>query len=249
MHHPILPAALLATLVVLAGCGQSPVSTSSGKSPTSSTAAAGRVPSPRPSGTVTGMVTLTLPVRKLPTVFGVDNHPVVPRMLTVRIPAQWAKDLGAYWSGQVFLGPAGWTGNGLIGADGSEAIALHPQGGSASTGPRIVITGSGGCFGCGAQAAASFFQAVRDHWSRYQTIPGPPPPKAQVKSEVYLTPNVLAYQLPNTADGLEVNGVAYSGLIGQFTGLTFESMQTVLPSAQHGLASIILNYFLKHNLP
>lgn len=248
---------LFVMLFAVSGCGQAAVSSKGNGQPPSkaegnpSPARTTTNPSssPRPREGILKTAILTLPVHALPTTFGVEGHIVVPRTLTVRVPAAWAKAVGAYWSGQVFLGPAGWRGTGQIGADGSEGIVLYPPGGSMSSGPRISITGNGGCVGCGAPNAAAFFDAIRNNWSRYQVIPGPPPPKVQVQSEVYLGPNVIAYQLRNTPGGLEVNGVAYTGLIGGAGGLSFETMQTYLPPRQHDLASVILNFYLKNDLP
>ncbi|MDA8345134.1 MAG: hypothetical protein M0Z66_06585 [Thermaerobacter sp.] len=100
----------------------------------------------------------------------------------------------------------------------------------------------------GGASAARYFADVRRHWSQFRVIDQPPLPPEHVVSEVQLSANVIAYRLPNTAGGLEVNGVAYSGLVNNASGLPFEQMNAYLPKGDHSLATLILNYFLQNDL-
>ena len=190
-----------------------------------------------------GSIRVTLPVRRLPTTFGVDYVVRVPRSVKVTIPAAWQGEIGAYWSGTVLLGPAGWTGKGLYGADGSGGVQLYPPGGSAASGARMLVEIDGACMGCGAVPAGAYFAYVRRNWSRFEVVPGPAPTPVKVLSEVYRSPNLIAYRLPDTKDGLEVKGLAYSGLVNDASSIPFESMTVYLPKPDHALATAILDFF------
>ncbi len=251
--HQRLIAVAACTAFLLAACGTAP-ETASGHAKTftahNQRAKPGMNPEAVPNGPphpqASGSIAVTLPVTKLSTSFGVDYGLTVPNSVTVTIPAAWVGDVAAYWSGTVFLAPAGWTGRGLYGADGSGGITLYPAGGSPSRGERITIFSDGGCVGCGVEPAAQFFPYLRTHWSQVRVIDAPAPRPVRVISEVFLSPNIAAYRLPDTRDGLEVNGVAYSGLIDHASDITFEQMNAYLPASDHGLATVILNYFLAH---
>lgn len=145
--------------------------------------------------------------------------------------------------------PVGWTGSGAVGVDGSERITLFPVGGSANSGQRITIVGDGACVGCAAPDAAQYFSAIRQRWSQYAVVPNqPPPPMVRVASEFTISPNLIAYQMPPTPSGLEVNGVVYTGLINQASYAAFVNIRSYLPAGEHSLATVILNWAISHDL-
>ncbi len=209
------------------------------------------VPDGPPHPGAQGTVTVTLPVEKVPTRFAVDYGRTAPSSVTVSIPAAWQGAVAAYWSGTVFLGPAGWTGLGVYGADGSGGVTLYPPGVNPAKspyhGPLVSITTAGGCMGCGDSSAAAFFAYVRQNWAQFRVIDVPAPKPEHVLSQVALSPNVVAYRLPATGE-FEVNGVAYSGLVDHRSGLPFEQMNVTLPQKDHALATTVLNYFLANDL-
>ncbi len=243
--------------LLLAGCGATPAS---GPALSVRKAHAALTATPRsvrgvPGGPLhpeaQGTVTVALPVTKVPVEFAVTETKAIPRTLSVTIPAAWQGAVGAYWAGFLFIGPVGWSGKGVFGADGSGGVTLYPPGANPGTapyhGPEITISTAGGCLGCGNESAAQFFPYVRQHWQSYQVIAGPAPKPAQVLSQVALSQDVVAYRLPDTPTGFAVNGVAYSQLPSG-GGFPFEQMDTVLPAKDHGLATVVLNYFLAHDL-
>ncbi len=255
MRRASLFALASACVLLLSACGSTP-SSAPGKAHqvtrhTPAPVSYRSVPDGPPHAGAQGTVTVTLPVEKVPTRFGVDYGRTAPSSVTVSIPAAWQGAVAAYWSGTVFLGPAGWTGLGMYGADGSGGVTLYPPGANPAKspyhGPLVSITTAGGCMGCGDASAAAFFAYVRQNWSQFRVIDGPAPKPEQVLSQVALSPNVVAYRLPNTG-ALEVNGVAYSGLVDHPSGLPFEQMNVTLPARDHGLATTLLNYFLADDL-
>jgi len=232
------PARMMAPLcILLAACV--PAARAASRPPAGLAAAVPRGPD-HPG--LTGDVRVTLPVHRIPTTLGVDYGLSSPRSVTLSIPAAWQGDVAAYWSGTVVLAPAGWTGKGLFGADGSGEVDLYPPGGSDRSGARISLRSDGGCVGCGALSAARYFPYIRRHWSRFEVPPIRPPAQVKVLSEVYLAPDLIAYRMPGAAS-LEADGVAYSSLIRAGSGATFMSMDVFLPPRDHGLATLVLNYF------
>ncbi len=261
MRSPALFALASACVILLAACGTAPASAPRPAAKQAHPVAphASRhqtdgkaVPAGPPYPSSQGNISLTLPVRKLPTNFAVEASRPMPSSVTVSVPASWRGAVGAYWSGVVFLGPVGWTGKGVYGADGSGGVTLYPPGADPSQspyhGPYVAITTAGGCMGCGDASAAGFFAYVRKNWSQFRVIDGPAPKPMPVLSQVALSPNIVAYRLPDTAGGLEVNGVAYSGLVHHASGLPFEQMNVALPAKDHALATAVLNYFLANDL-
>lgn len=81
-----------------------------------------------------GRVTVALPVTKLPVEFAVTETEAerIPRTLNAAIPAAWQGAVGAYWAGLLFIGPVGWSGKGVFGADGSGGVTLYPDHGLAT---------------------------------------------------------------------------------------------------------------------
>lgn len=199
---------------------------------------------------VTGSTVVSLPVTPVAMQYALGAGPTGPSSVTVTIPNQWVGLVGAYWADQVVLAPAGWTGRGIVGADGSESLALYPPGGSASSGQRITLVSDGACVGCGDWDAAQYFSAISDNWSQYAVIPNQaPPPTVQVLSEFSISADMIGYRMPNTPSGLEINGVVYSGLVDQAVNVatTFENVRAYLPAADHSMATLILNWAIQHD--
>ncbi len=252
-------AVFLASLcgLLLTGCGTVPASVPAGsvhKTHASRTVTLGSVtgvPDGPPHPEAQGTTTVTLPVTKLSEEFAFTEAKASPPTLSVTIPIAWKGSVGAYWAGFLFIGPVGWEGEGIFGTDGSGGVTLYPPGANPTNGPyhgpEITISTAGGCLGCGNEAAAEFFPYVRRHWKIFQVIAGPAPKPAQVLSQVTLSQDVVAYRLPDTPTGCEVTGVVYSQLPSG-GGLPFEQMETVLPAKDRGLATVVLDYFLAHDL-
>lgn len=260
MRSPALFALASACVTLLVACGTAPASAPRPATKKAHPVAphASRhqayghaVPNGPPYPDSQGNISVTLSVRRIPTTFAVENVRPVPASVTVSLPASWRGAIGAYWSGSVFLGPAGWTGKGVYGADGSGGVTLYPPGANPSRssyhGPYVAITTAGACMGCGDASAAGFFAYVRQNWSQFRIIDGPAPKPVPVLSQVALSQNIVAYRLPDKG-GLEVNGVAYSGLVHHASGLPFEQMNVALPAKDTALATAVLNYFLANDL-
>lgn len=181
-----------------------------------------------------------------------------PAYVHVRVPTQWAHALSAYGvDGVVLVAPTGWTGEGSMGADGSARATLHSLAGSPSAG-WLTYTRIPVCYGCALSESARYFSWVRETWSSLSNSTSVPiPPARPILQEVPLTHSTLAYLAPGTADGLEVNGVAYSVVDQRNAGLQlcrfncalFADEELALPGSQHSLASAILNAFIANNIP
>ena len=185
------------------------------------------------------LVLTTLSVQKVPTTFGLpgDNQ-TYPPTISVTIPQQYKGQLSAYGLGVIVLGPTGWTGSASEGADGSGGGEIYPTNGSSTTSPNITFGTDGNCAGCTLTDAASYFPNARTLLSK--TLPGeqvkiPSGLKTQIVS-----PSLVRYTLPNTSNGLVVNGVAYFNQ----TNLYFEYIQVSLPTSQKDLSDFILNSFI-----
>jgi len=277
MRRHLLPAAAVAAALVLDGCGlyigttppsSAPTApakahkttkqqaTARSAAPTVSQGSSGRTgtgagtSAPSTTTVPAGNVTVTVPVVSIPMSYGIPGEgKSPPETVRVTMPPQWQGKLWAYWANQVILAPAGWTGSGSEGADGSEEIALFPKGGGANYGERVTLQGDGACVGCGAPDAAQYFQQIQQNWSQYAVLPNSSPPAmVQVQAETSLSPDLIAYELAPEGD-LEVNGLAFTGLLSQGASyLTFENMRTYLPQAEHSMATVILNWEIGHNL-
>lgn len=189
-------------------------------------------------------ISVTLPVSVLQTGYGIgDGSYVFPYLknLTVSVPKVYSDQLGAYgMANKIFIAPKNWTGSANVGADGSGGGSLYPQGGSTSIGPNLQYDVDPACVYCAYGAAAPYFSEARQ-WilanepgSTVSDIPG--------ITGSFINPKLYSFSLPNTADGLEVNGVAYFKTQPYFTSLT-----VTLPASQHDLASLILNHFITSN--
>lgn len=171
--------------------------------------------------------------------------------IDVTLPDNVGKtDIQAYgFNGQIFLAPAGWTAQGTVGEDGGVAFYLFPTSGSTTSGARFMFNDSGGCTGCSIDNAAHYFpdvlnssvDIIKSMIIDYKPITG-----------LTLTPlsqNLAEYSLPNTSDGLAVEGVAYqNGIINNTdSDITFEKLEIYLPATQHNLSTFLLNDFISRN--
>ncbi len=237
-----LPTALLAC-VFLAGCGVS-VSFGNGPTPRSSLSPKrSATPSAVPAAT-TPTVSLTLAVDQLPTEYAGGGAITYPPTIIVIVPATFASRLAAYGvAGTVVLGPAGWTGGGVVGADGSTGFTLKPTE-SGSGRQQMVFSYDGGCVGCAWSDASAYFPAVAQAIGA-QSLPPESPPSG-LSSDV-LGPGLIAYSLPDPLFGVQANGVALTTLPGQdndTVAAVFENLSLTLSANEHSLATVILNAFL-----
>ncbi|MBI3980239.1 MAG: serine/threonine protein kinase [Chloroflexi bacterium] len=223
--------------------------------PTTSTPLPSATPTPNPP-TSTSMPQLTptpiqgsivtLPVTALRTSSALlgDARYTYPQATNVEIPEAFSGALAAYGGGgRVVIAPRGWTGEASQGATGNTFIRLHPVGstGASAPGMRVTWLHSGPAV---SEAAPYFEQAARILRQQFGGEPSPPP-QGIVRAPI--SPQLLAYGLPNTSDGLEVNGVAY--FKGESIESTFVSMQVTLPPREHELATILLDTFVATNVP
>ena len=262
---PGAPAALLARLL-----GTGPVSgtgtttsvprSSTTSSPTTSTTSTTTSPSNNSSTggsttAATGLTTLTLPVHVLGTAFGVDGVTLkYPSDVVVGIPQEWVGQLSAYGvAGAVLLAPRGWTeSDALIAADGSSRVTLHSTSSSAIKG-MVYFEQTSASVGSAWDESARYFPWVQDHWSE-SGFPGPAPSLEPGLTEHFdQGQQLIEYSLHGgvqTQSGLEVNGVAHTGIDPNSLQLTaypgLDRLEVTLPSEDHGLATVILNYYLAH---
>ena len=245
-------------LALLSGCGVTINTASNGGTPTqfsssipsssfsqsSSTATTSSAPSTSNVSSTTS--TVTLPVRVIPTSFGgPPSHFQYPASITVTVPKQYASKIQAVGGANfVIISPKGWQGTASEGTDGSRSVILYPPGGSPQPGgPRILVQTAGGCTGCAWSEAAPYFSWVRQYANQYQEstmIQGVTPVATYHQSSI-----LHDYQFVITRTGLHVNGVAYAPFIQNPTGQNlptlFRNAQTIFPSGQHALATVILN--------
>lgn len=198
------------------------------------------------------LLSVTLSVVQLRTSFGINGQGVsYPQDITVSVPSMYTEQVGAYGvSGRVVIGPTNWTGEGSVGADGSNVSYLYPVGSSVHysddgsaivQGAHINVDEVPGCVVCGFGAASPYFPEATE-WLKKQNSYIPPPRTGLIINKI--TPNLIRYQLPNTPDGLEVNGVAYFKVSGN-TQPYFIEMELTLPLAQHDFAVMLLNTFIE----
>lgn len=203
---------------------------------------------PEPStGSSAPTETVALPVTTIPVTYA-GSRMSGPSTATLTLPVGLVQSVGVYWVGYLLvLAPVKWTGTATVGTDGSLAATLHPVGRRGPAGPKIQITEDSACYGCGLTDSARYFSVVQSHWAQYG-YPDRPPPLVPFTATDYLNPALIAYSLPRTSQGLEVNGVAYSGILAHTAGLTFARAQETLPPGEKAMATLSLNYFVGHDI-
>lgn len=222
---------------VLAGCGGTP---SAHPSP-SPHPVHSRTLFPTTSPTAPTTAALVLAVSILPTTYGVPGAtPAYPASIRVAVPASFAGEIAAFGvAGTVVVGPAGWTGSGQVGADGSVGFTLLPPGTTPGSGSELVYRFDGACVGCAWGDASTYFPAVAEAAPSAAVGPASSPP-AGLQTEPLAT-GLIGYRLPDSSPGYQTNGVAYTNLPTGTANPVFESLQITLPTVQHALASVILN--------
>jgi hypothetical protein len=196
---------------------------------------------------------VTLRVHVLRSTYGIQGgHSRYPAYVTVVTPPRYAHQIDAYGvGGYVLIAPTGWTGQGAIGADGSSDATLHATARAKIPG-LLTFQQSSACWGCGWYDAAPYFAWVRAHWP--SDLGGSPPRARRRLHEYSQRMNLVFYSAPYTADGLQVNGVAYGAMVGDadWRGSPlpgFEQEEVALPASEHAMATVVLNDFLSRYVP
>ena len=218
--------------VTLAG-GPSPASATSATEPPF-------CPSP-PVGTHTAsQVRVSLPIHVLPTEFGIPMHIVFPKAVSLTIPRQWAGQVAAYGvAGCVILAPIGWTGSGLVGADGNTAAHLHATAAATIVG-SLTFSTIPACYGCAMTEASLYFPSVVKA-CRQAYPPGTDCGPPLTMKRDFLKPGLLAYSLSPTVNGVAETTLVHSALSQVFL---FAMEQVSLPQADVPLETVSLNYFV-----
>lgn len=196
------------------------------------------------------LVTVTLGVKAIESSYGISLEPTnnYPSTVKITVPEEFKNELNAYGYGSnnVTIGPKNWTGRATIGADGGTSVELYPIGGSLTAGSSLTINHTPACFACSLGSAASFFPKAKDAY--YKNYPGPLTLIPNLKI-VSLSDQLVSYSLPNTSDGMEVNGVAYIAKENGEYAAPFIQMEIKLPPEEHELARVILNTFINRQIP
>lgn len=190
---------------------------------------------------------VTLPVIQLKTGYGIvgenGQSPSYnyPANITVSIPLSYSGKVSAYGVGEkVIIAPSGWIGEGNIGADGSMGSNLHPQNGSSTQGSYISVGEVPGCVSCSLGEAAPYFPEAKTLYKKDFPTPLSIPTGLTIKP---ISSSLVRYSLPNTLDGMAVNGVAYFKMTD--TQPYFIKMEVILPQSQSKLSEFLLNSFIK----
>ncbi|HVC35369.1 MAG TPA: plastocyanin/azurin family copper-binding protein [Chloroflexota bacterium] len=186
---------------------------------------------------------VTLPVHLLVTSCALAGCSFAyPSSVAVQVPPAYAGALGAYGAaGIVVVGPAGWTGVGSVGVQGNTFVSLYPVGSSRTRGPRVEVTTES--TGAAMLNAASYFEQARLD-EQHEGNPVPPPPAGM--TETFIDPELVAYRLPNTPDGLGIDGVAY--FTDKVPGTIFKQEEVVLPLGERRLSTVILDAFIARSI-
>ena len=189
------------------------------------------------------LVVQTFRIIVLPTDSAMGDVPKYPSNVTVRVPADQVYHLSAYGVAErVFIAPRGWAGHGATSMDGGAIATLGPSARSSMPSGSIEYRLEGGCYGCAVFEAARYFLWLRAHWddAAWGQIPAARP----LLRKVYLSPRLIAYQAPDTREGLEVNGLVYTTVAGKpGPGYLFKRLEVTLPHSQRALATTILDNF------
>lgn len=199
-------------------------------------------------------VVVELPVVELPTTHGAyegvpSETPLKERTVTSIVPESLVDRLSGYsGAGIMILGPKGWAGQSIVGANGNRSIEISPTGDS-SEGPMVtVFLASPGTLSA-ILPAAPFSEWIRDHWQEVGGGPGPVP--TAIPGIVDSTPHLVRYQLPVVA-GLQTHGAAYSevqDVSGSSYGY-FDQIEVSLPAEDSQLAAAIVdNFIITTNFP
>lgn len=196
---------------------------------------------------------IDLPVTELKTGYGIEGEAATyPASISVQVPRAHAKRIAAYGVMDMeIVAPSLWTGEGQVGADGSRFASLYPASplsvnSSPSQGPGILVEEIPACVYCAIGDAEPYFSQARE-WFRKQHSPTTAPQQGLVTT--FISPQLVQYRLPDTLDGLEVQGVAYIQLTNNEPSPPFFRMEVRLPKEDHDLAAFLLNTFIERQIP
>jgi hypothetical protein len=205
-------------------------------------------PKAEATGMPQGMVTVSLPVIKLGTSYGIDGVPTpsYPPAVTVTAFQDLVSQLSAYGVGnRVVIGPKDWTGEGLVGADGNVSITLYPKS-APDEGKKITVFIASPGTGSALWGGVGYNSWIRDHWQELWGLEEVPTPPEGIR-ETEIAPNTFRYSLPDTDAGLAVNGVVFSDAQEHQDDNLWSllKIEVVLPSGQYLLTEAILDDFIK----
>lgn len=194
----------------------------------------------------------------VPTNLGAWEGPIptpmtIPKAVTAIVPESYEDQLEAYAAVdeynqiyQVIIGQKNWAGEGYIGANGNTDLTIRPSG-TADKGPYVSYHEVPSCSACFLWSASPFFPQVAQQYKKDPMIGKEIAPTPGLKI-VQISPQLVSYSRPDTPEGLEINGVAYSKMTDGQLGQPFISLEVALPQAHHDLAIVILNMFIERNL-
>ncbi|HVN26361.1 MAG TPA: prepilin-type N-terminal cleavage/methylation domain-containing protein [Candidatus Paceibacterota bacterium] len=187
---------------------------------------------------------VSLPITALPWTFAgtSGSNAGYPKKISIGVPPEFAGQIAAYGvAGKVWLGPAGWTGSGSEGQDGSLEVNLYPSGESATSGPHVSYENIPACSNCMLYAAGTYFPAARQEEAGTYPYATSTIPQGLVVSTV--SPTLVTYELPNQ-NGLLTRGVAYYDPHNDPLGFYYLEATYVLPQSQADLANALVQAFI-----
>ncbi len=199
---------------------------------------------------------IVLPLYAISGDYGVNDqsvtiNPTLPLpVIDYEIPDKLSGKLAAYWmsmagnsQGLLILGPIGWKAAAAEeGTNGSIRITLVNPSNPAE---KLDYEDSGACQGCTISAIGSYFPNLAK-WADDQGFPGADYLPFQYRQ--LLSPDLTAYSLKTKSRDIETNGVAYQNHAESGNAI-FHSETVTLPKQSHGLAALILNYFVHKHQP
>ncbi|HXW77536.1 MAG TPA: hypothetical protein VEJ20_09010 [Candidatus Eremiobacteraceae bacterium] len=135
-------------------------------------------------------------------------------------------------AGWALFAPTGWTGSGMVGADGSRSAQLSYQNEAMSA---VSYTSYGSVAN-----AAPYFPSLRKSWNS-AGYPGPEPSAIPGLRETALTSDFVRYSLPASTAGLFTDGIIFNGVASKGCTPTVVQFEIMLTAADHDLAGAILN--------
>lgn len=192
---------------------------------------------------------IILPITELSTTSYMAEGTLPPgkKTMTVSVYKIYADKIEAYGSSIYgIVGPKGWVGNLTLGTNGNIVIEIYPKNGSVKSGPNISLYEVSNCWTCILDGAAPFWEQARKELTDMKlSVPEPIP---GLKT-MFWGPKFVRFNLPDTSDGLKIEGVAYLNIENGKIEPPFEIMTTTLPPEQFGLAWELLNIFIKTGVP
>lgn len=136
---------------------------------------------------------VNLPVEILETGYGIGPTGYVypyEKSIKIKVPVAISGQLSAYGvADQIIVGPKNWTGEGGVGADGSESVTLKPVASEANSGPYLIYNDDSACFSCATGDAYAFFPQAKSEYDKNYADTSIETPK--ILSVFQLTPKVV----------------------------------------------------------